>query len=69
MCVYVYVCVCVCVHVYMCVHVCMCACVQLSEEELSHLQKESWENPVFDNMDQLMDERYPHIHVSTSSTI
>ena len=41
----------------------MCAymaymCVQLSEEELSELQKESWENPVFDNMDQLMDERY-----------
>ena len=31
--------------------------VQLSEEELSQLRKESWENPVFDNMDQLMDER------------
>ena len=50
----------VCMFVCMCVCVCVCVCVcmQLSEEELSQLQKESWENPVFDNMDQLMDERY-----------
>ena len=40
----------------------MCVCLQLSEEELSQLQKESWENPVFDNLDQLMDERYIHPH-------
>jgi hypothetical protein len=48
--------VCIRVCVYVCVYVCVT--VQLSEEELSQLQKESWENPVFDNMDQLMDERY-----------
>ena len=42
--------------------VCVCVCAQLSEEELSQLQKESWENPIFDNMDQLMDERYMHFN-------
>ena len=46
----------------MCVCVFVCVCLQLSEEELSQLQKESWENPVFDNLDQLMDERYIHPH-------
>ena len=35
-------------------------CIQLSDEELAQLQSSSWENPVFENMDQLMDERYPH---------
>ena len=30
---------------------------QFSGEELSELRGGSWENPAFDNMDQLMDER------------
>ena len=46
---------------YLEVCVCVCVCVQLSEDELSQLQKESWENPAFDNMDQLMDERHVHL--------
>ena len=32
-------------------------CVQFSGEELKELRGEAWENPAFDNMDQLMDER------------
>ncbi len=31
--------------------------LQISDEELAALHTESWENPVFEHMDQLMDER------------
>ena len=34
--------------------------VQFSGEELSELKGGAWENPAFDNMDQLMDERSPN---------
>lgn len=34
--------------------------LQLSAEELSRIKSDSWENPVFANMDQLMDERYSY---------
>ena len=34
---------------------------QFSEEELAQLQSGAWENPAFENMDQLMDERYVHV--------
>ena len=43
--------------------------MQISEEELSQLRTESWENPVFDNMDQLMDERFLYILISVLSRI
>ena len=48
-------------HTYICMYIIRVYTLwlQISEEELSQLQTESWENPVFDNMDQLMDERFP----------
>ena len=36
--------------------------VQFSGEELEELRGGTWENPTFDNMDQLMDERYTCVH-------
>ena len=35
---------------------------QFSSEELEELRSGAWENPAFDNMDQLMDERSSHSH-------
>ena len=32
--------------------------MQFSEEEVKELRGGAWENPTFENMDQLMDERY-----------
>lgn len=37
---------------------CVCVCVQVSPEEEQSLKTDSWENPVFENLDQLMEERY-----------
>lgn len=34
--------------------------LKLSSEELAQIKTDSWENPVFSNMDQLMDERLEH---------
>ena len=36
--------------------------MQFSGEELKELEGGTWENPAFDNMDQLMDERYDIVH-------